>query len=55
MKLPTKSQYTYFAIGLKAVALITEVCTCGNISKISRDANSAITPNSLSGIDLKIA
>jgi len=37
------------------VALITDVCTCGIINKTSKDANNAITPNSLSGIDLNIA
>jgi len=45
----------YFAIGLKAVVLIADVCIKGNTNKTNNDANKAITPNNLSGIDRRIA
>jgi hypothetical protein len=55
MKSATKNQKNIFAIGLNCILLIFAVCTCGIANNTNKEANKAITPNSLSGIDLKIA
>jgi len=54
MKVPIKVQKKNLAIGLNCDDLICEVCATGITSRTSRLANKAITPNNLSGIDLKI-
>jgi hypothetical protein len=41
--------------GLKVKPLIREVSVIGNINNINKEANIAITPNNLLGIDLSIA
>jgi hypothetical protein len=54
-KFTTKTQKKNFIKGLNWLPLILEVSTIGRINKINNEANIAITPNSLLGIDLNIA
>jgi hypothetical protein len=55
MKSATKNQKKILAIGLNCILLTLAVCTCGIANNTNKDANKAITPNNLSGIDLRIA
>lgn len=54
-KLHTKKPNNNLEIGLKALPLIIDLSTIGNINKIKIAATIAITPPNLSGIALKIA
>jgi hypothetical protein len=54
-KLATNTQKKNFIKGLNWLPLILEVSAIGIINKINNEANIAITPNNLLGIDLNIA
>jgi hypothetical protein len=54
-KSATNTQKKNFINGLNWLPLILDVSTIGIINKINNEANIAITPNNLLGIDLNIA
>lgn len=55
MKSPTNIQYITLLIGLNCLLLIFPVSTNGITNNINNDANNAITPINLFGIDRNIA
>ena len=54
-KTTANTQKKNLLIGLNWFPLILEVSLIGNTKRINKEANIAITPNNLLGIDLKIA
>ena len=54
-KLAENTQNMNFIIGLNCLPLTLDVSNKGIATKINREANIATTPNSLLGIDLRIA
>jgi hypothetical protein len=54
-KLTTNTQKKNFIKGLNWLPLILDVSTIGITNSINNEANIAITPNNLLGIDLNIA
>jgi len=55
IKSATKNQNNTLPNGLNCILLILQKCICGSANKTSNDANNAITPSSLFGIDRNIA